>query len=781
MTRSDADISVIIKAFTSKPTESTTFSTISDRSSKMDSLEAVTYLIAALGVIVLGLCITVACLLIYQYCRKLKGQDYTQVHSEENGVVPKSYVPRKKSTPDFQENNFETIDEVDRKGSKKIFNNFASVKTHLFRKNSKAKRKSTIEFDANDFDVPMPAVNRPKRVAFNPRISRSDWDIYDNRSGGEMREELEMLLSRNSKDLSIRSKSPDTEADFKSQYFDALETLSEDEEGNDVTQMTMLQDEVAENSDDDFIDIESENESNEDRKDYRKTLKPKVIDLKLQPIAVQRRVKALKRLLVEQKKVESEMFKDIHKLEGYFYKIHQNKNYNERLKHIEGELNQSTIIEEDENAEVPHEEMQQQGIPGFWLRVLLNSKNLSQIVQAADVPVLNNLVDVRVFNFENPIGFRLVFVFKPNEHFIDSELTKDYFLKCEPGEDDNPLHFEGPEVIGCQGCKIHWKKHKNLTLKPIKKVQNHKIVTKWARKNSFFNFFTPPKMSGSNEDMHHLKRRELLEAHFQLGLFFKEQIIPKAYLFFTRTGYDSEMQRAGSKVKLKRSSRMISTSSGHKTPVLRRVSAEDKETKVIQNSNHSISEPTSLTKNVQDISKPTMNGNAINHEPPEANNVIHKQVTQMNDNTDIVESVVNEIKDPLPGRYLMETSDNFDDFMKALGVGLIKRKLANSVIPINEIEIADNGIYTIRTVTTVRTSEISFKLNEPFTEDTIDGRKTQTVATRVGNFLKLDQKGDKSRGEKDSLMTRDLVGNVITMELIVDNITCTRIYKRIEE
>merc|ERR1712130_794532 len=78
---------------------------------------------------------------------------------------------------------------------------------HLFRKNSKAKRKSTMEFDANDFDVPMPVVNRPKKVAFNPRISRSDWDIYDNnKSGGDMREELEMLLSRNSKDLSIRSK-----------------------------------------------------------------------------------------------------------------------------------------------------------------------------------------------------------------------------------------------------------------------------------------------------------------------------------------------------------------------------------------------------------------------------------------------------------------------------------------------------------------------------------------------------------------------------------------------
>ena len=46
--------------------------------------------------------------------RKLKGQDYTQVHSEENGVVSKSYAPRKKSTTDFEDCNVQTIDEVDR-------------------------------------------------------------------------------------------------------------------------------------------------------------------------------------------------------------------------------------------------------------------------------------------------------------------------------------------------------------------------------------------------------------------------------------------------------------------------------------------------------------------------------------------------------------------------------------------------------------------------------------------------------------------------------------------
>ena len=67
--------------------------------------------------------------------------------------------------------------------------------------------------------------------------------------------------------------------------------------------------------------------------------------------------------------------------------------------------------------------------------------------QAADVPVLSNLMDIRVFNFENPTGFRLVFTFRPNDYFVDLELTKDYFLKIEPDEDDDPLTFEGNKKL----------------------------------------------------------------------------------------------------------------------------------------------------------------------------------------------------------------------------------------------------------------------------------------------------------------------------------------------
>ena len=87
-------------------------------------------------------------------------------------------------------------------------------------------------------------------------------------------------------------------------------------------------------------------------------------------------------------------------------------------------------------------------------------------------------MDIRVTNLNDPLGYRLTFYFKPNEYILDKELTKDYTLSCEPGEQEDFLHFEGPEVVSCRGCKIHWKKNKNLTVRPVKKVQNHRIVTK---------------------------------------------------------------------------------------------------------------------------------------------------------------------------------------------------------------------------------------------------------------------------------------------------------------
>ena len=61
----------------------------------------------------------------------------------------------------------------------------------------------------------------------------------------------------------------------------------------------------------------------------------------------------------------------------------------------------------------------------------------------------------------------------------------------------------------------------------------------------------------------------------------------------------------------------------------------------------------------------------------------------------IIEVLPPPAADPIAGRYRLLKTENFDEFMKRLGVGLIKRKLANSVSPQNVIIINDDGKYQI--------------------------------------------------------------------------------------
>ena len=52
------------------------------------------------------------------------------------------------------------------------------------------------------------------------------------------------------------------------------------------------------------------------------------------------------------------------------------------------------------------------------------------------------------------------------------------------------------------------------------------LVTKYAKRNSFFNFFTPPQTV--REWILDPKKSALMEAHFEIGLFFKETFVSKA-------------------------------------------------------------------------------------------------------------------------------------------------------------------------------------------------------------------------------------------------------------
>merc|ERR1712244_3963 len=80
------------------------------------------------------------------------------------------------------------------------------------------------------------------------------------------------------------------------------------------------------------------------------------------------------------------------------------------------------------------------------------------------------------------------------------------------------------------------------------------------------------------------------------------------------------------------------------------------------------------------------------------------------------------------GKYQLTKSENFEEFMKALGVGLVTRKLGNKSSPTITVT-EENGLYTFKQESLVKTSEIKFKIGEEFEEVTADGRKVMSKMT----------------------------------------------------
>ena len=81
------------------------------------------------------------------------------------------------------------------------------------------------------------------------------------------------------------------------------------------------------------------------------------------------------------------------------------------------------------------------------------------MTQPHDEAILESLLDINVTFPGASMGFVLEFVFSENEFFEDKVLTKTYHMKSEPDEFD-PVAFDGPEIIGSNGCTINWKKGK---------------------------------------------------------------------------------------------------------------------------------------------------------------------------------------------------------------------------------------------------------------------------------------------------------------------------------
>merc|ERR1719154_163697 len=83
---------------------------------------------------------------------------------------------------------------------------------------------------------------------------------------------------------------------------------------------------------------------------------------------------------------------------------------------------------------------------------------------------------------------------------------------------------------------------------------------------------------------------------------------------------------------------------------------------------------------------------------------------------------INNMADKIIGTFNLTESEGFDEFMKALGVGMVMRKMGNTIKPSVTFTL-EAGTYTMKTASSLKTREIKFKLGEKFTETTMDGHQ----------------------------------------------------------
>uniref|UniRef100_A0A8C5WRM7 Cytosolic fatty-acid binding proteins domain-containing protein n=1 Tax=Laticauda laticaudata TaxID=8630 RepID=A0A8C5WRM7_LATLA len=125
------------------------------------------------------------------------------------------------------------------------------------------------------------------------------------------------------------------------------------------------------------------------------------------------------------------------------------------------------------------------------------------------------------------------------------------------------------------------------------------------------------------------------------------------------------------------------------------------------------------------------------------------------------------------GTWKLILSENFDDYMKELGVSFAQRQLGVLAKP-KIIITMDKDVITIRTETIFTVNEISFQLDQQFEERTIDNRLAKSIVTKDNDTLIHTQKWN----DNHTTIKRKIVdGNMVLVINPLMLFTCFSLYE----
>ncbi|XP_058385004.1 LOW QUALITY PROTEIN: fatty acid-binding protein 9-like [Diceros bicornis minor] len=132
--------------------------------------------------------------------------------------------------------------------------------------------------------------------------------------------------------------------------------------------------------------------------------------------------------------------------------------------------------------------------------------------------------------------------------------------------------------------------------------------------------------------------------------------------------------------------------------------------------------------------------------------------------------------EPFLGTWKLVSSENFEEYMKQLGMSVTARNLAvtRSAKPTIIISASeDRG--NIKTESSFKNSEISFKLGEEFDETTADNRKVKSIITVDGGSMIHVQKWLG----KETTIKRQIVDGKMVVKYTMNNTVSTRVYEKV--
>lgn len=158
---------------------------------------------------------------------------------------------------------------------------------------------------------------------------------------------------------------------------------------------------------------------------------------------------------------------------------------------------------------------------GFWLKVLQNSPLCSSLIYEKDIKALEYLMDIKCLTDPDSDNFVIEFYFDQNPYFENQVLRKKYIMT------NSDVMEKGI------GTDIIWKE-----LEGAAEVKDQ---------STFFNYFksinmpTPAEFQGMDEDL----ERELVEnveQDYDIGVEFKDEIVPNAVLHYFSFSADSDKE-----------------------------------------------------------------------------------------------------------------------------------------------------------------------------------------------------------------------------------------------